>query len=74
MRVTTAKKYYNGPANIDNNGIVIDTSKYLIDIYLTRSFKFSTAYVPADEFSGKSYIAWLGWLRIEVSGRMEMEA
>jgi hypothetical protein len=74
MRVTTAKKYYNGPANIDNNGIVIDTSKYLIDIYLTRSFKFSTAYVPADEFSGTSYIAWLGWLHIEITGHEVLEA
>ena len=74
MRITTAKKYYNGPANVDNNGIVIDTSKYLIDIYLTRSFKFSTAYVPADEFSGESYIAWLGWLHIEITGHEVLEA
>ena len=74
MKITTAKKYYNGPANVDNNGIVIDTSKYLIDIYLTRSFKFSTAYVPADEFSGKSYIAWLGWFHIEITGHEVLEA
>jgi hypothetical protein len=74
MRITTAKRYYNGPANVDNNGIVIDTSKYLIDIYLTRSFKLSTAYVPADEFSGKSYIAWLGWLHIEITGHEVLEA
>lgn len=74
MRIITAKRYYNGPANIDNNGIVIDTSKYLIDIYLTRSFKFSTAYVPADEFSGKCYIAWLGWLHIEITEQSTLEA
>lgn len=74
MRITTAKRYYNGPANIDNNGIVVDTSRYLIDIYLTRSFKFSTAYVPADEFSGACYIAWLGWLHIEITGHEVLEA
>lgn len=74
MRITTAKKYYNGPANIGNNGIVIETERYLIDIYLTKSFRLSTAYVPADEFSGESYIAWLGWLHIEITGQAVLEA
>lgn len=74
MRITTAHRYYNGPANVGNNGIVIETERYLIDLYLTKSFRLSTAYVPADEFSGESYIAWLGWLHIEITGQAVLEA
>jgi hypothetical protein len=74
MRITTAHRYYNGPANVGNNGIVIETERYLIDIYFTGTFRLSTAYVPADEFSGESYIAWLGWLHIEITGQAVLEA
>ena len=74
MRFTTAHRYYGGPANVGNNGIVIETERYLIDMYLTKSFKLSTAYIQADEFSGESYIAWLGWLHIEITGQAVLEA
>ena len=74
MRIMTAHRYYNGPANVGNNGIVIDTDRFLVDVYLTTRFKLSTAYVPADEFSGYSYIAWLGWFHVEITGHEVMEA
>jgi hypothetical protein len=57
-----------------NNGIVIETERYLIDIYFTGTFRLSTAYIPADEFSGESFIAWLGWLHIEITGQAVLEA
>jgi len=74
MRITTAKRYYKQHTMFGTNGIVIDTGKYLIDMYVTSKFRLSTAYVPADEFSGKNYIAWLGWLHIEITGHEVLEA
>ena len=74
MRITTAHRYYGGPEGVGNNGIVIDTDKFLIDAYLTNRFKLSTAYIPADEFCGAGYIAWLGWLHIEITTREVLEA
>ena len=74
MRITTAHRYYNGPANVGNNGVVIEVGNYLIDAYFTGTFRFSTAYVPADEFSGKCYIAWLGWLHVEITEQATLEA
>jgi len=74
MRITTAKRYYKQHTMFGTNGIVIDTGKYLIDMYVTSKFRLSTAYVPADEFSGESYIAWLGWLHIEITGHEVLEA
>ena len=74
MRITTAHRYYGGPANVGNNGLVIETDRHLIDLYFTDTFKFSTAYIPADEFCGKSYIAWLGWLHVEITGQAVLEA
>jgi hypothetical protein len=72
MRITTAHRYYGVSAG--NNGIVIETERYLIDIYFTGTFRLSTAYIPADEFSGESFIAWLGWLHIEITGYGVLEA
>lgn len=74
MRITTAHKYYGGPANVGNNGLVLEVGKYLIDLYFTGNFRLSTAYVPADEFSGKCYIAWLGWLHVEITEQATLEA
>ena len=74
MRITTAHRYYGGPEGVGNNGIVIDTDKFLVDAYLTNRFKLSTAYIPADEFSGYSYIAWLGWFHFEITGHEVLEA
>ena len=74
MRITTAHRYYNGPANVGNNGIVIEVGNYLIDAYFTGKFRLSTAYVPADQYSGACYIAWLGWLHIEVTEQTTLEA
>ena len=74
MRITTAHRYYNGPANVGNNGIVIETGRYLIDVYFAGTFRLSTAYIPADEFSGKCYIAWLGWLLVEITEQTTLEA
>jgi hypothetical protein len=72
MRFTTAHRYYGVSAG--NNGIVIETERYLIDIYFTGTFRLSTAYIPSDEFSGESFIAWLGWLHIEITGQAVLEA
>ena len=72
MRFTPAHRYYGVSAG--NNGIVIETERYLIDIYFTGTFRLSTAYIPADEFSGESFIAWLGWLHIEITGQAVLEA
>jgi hypothetical protein len=72
VRFTTAHRYYGVSAG--NNGIVIETERYLIDIYFTGTFRLSTAYIPADEFSGESFIAWLGWLHIEITGQAVLEA
>lgn len=74
MRITTAHRYYRGPANVGNNGIVIETNRHLIDLYFTGTFKLSTVYIPADEFCGKSYIAWLGWLHVEITEQAILEA
>lgn len=74
MRITTAHRYYGGPANVGNNGVVVEVGKYLIDLYFTGNFRLSTAYVPADEFSGKCYIAWLGWLHVEITEQATLEA
>ncbi len=74
MRITTAHRYYGGPEGVGNNGIVIETGQHLIDVYVTGNFRLSTAYIPADEFSGYSYIAWIGWLHIEITGQEVLEA
>ena len=74
MEITTAKRYYKYVTDFGNNGLVIETRNHLIDLYFTGTFRLSTAYVPADEFSGASYIAWLGWLHIEVTGQATLEA
>ena len=74
MRITTAHRYYNGPDNVGNNGLVIETRKHLIDLYFTGTFRLSTAYIPADELSGGCYIAWLGWLHIEITEQSVLEA
>lgn len=72
MRITTAHRYYGVSAG--NNGLVIETDRYLFDLYFTGTFKLSTAYIPADEFCGKSYIAWLGWLHVEITEQAVLEA
>jgi hypothetical protein len=74
MRITTAKKYYGCTTNFGSDGIIIEFGKYTVDMYLTKRFKVSTMYAPPDDYITFSYIVWLGWLRIEISGRMEMEA
>lgn len=74
MRVTTAKRYYKQHTMFGTNGLVIDTGKYLIDLYVTGKFRLSTAYVPADQYSGKCYIAWLGWLHVEITEQATLEA
>ena len=74
MRITTAKRYYTYVTDFESNGIVIITNNYLIDLYFTGKFRLSTAYVPADQFSGRCYIAWLGWLHIEITEQTTLEA
>lgn len=74
MRITTARKYYEQATNFGTNGIVIDAGKYLIDMYVTSKFRLSTAYIPADQHGGAGYIAWIGWLHIEVTEQTVLEA
>ena len=74
MRITTAHRYYSDTGNVGSNGIVIDTDRFLIDVYLTTHFKLSTAYTPADDFCGAGYLLWLGWLHIETTRNEVMEA
>ena len=74
MKITTAKRYYKYVTDFGNNGIVIETDKYLIDMYVTGKFRLSTAYVPADQYSGACYIAWIGWLHVEVTEQTTLEA
>ena len=74
MKITTAKRYYKYVTDFGNNGLVIETRNHLIDLYFTGNFRLSTAYVPADEYSGYSYIAWIEWLHSEVTGQATLEA
>jgi hypothetical protein len=74
MKITTAKRHYKYVTDFGNNGLVIETRNHLIDLYFTGTFRLSTAYVPADQYSGRCYIAWLGWLHVEITEQTTLEA